>query len=141
MPWQAASTCSATHSGLLPARDPVQAASAPRWMNDRVVVPIDRVTVSITGAIELPGEYELLRGATVADLVNQVGGPTPYANRRRMMVRQPGVNGDYTSMAVTFEEGMLVTLRDNAVVRVLSSYGSGSAIVVEGAVFGKPATS
>ena len=109
--------------------------------NDRVVVPIDRVTVSIAGAIELPGEYELLRGATVADLVNQAGGPTPYANRRRMMVRQPDVNGDYTSMAVTFEEGMLVTLRDNAVVRVLSSYGSGSgsAIVVEGAVFGKPA--
>ena len=29
-------------------------------------------------------------------------------------------------------------LRDNAVVRVLSSYGSGSAIVVEGAVYGKP---
>ena len=58
-----------------------------------------------------------------------------------MMVRQPDVNGDYTSMAVTFEEGMLVTLRDNAVVRVLSSSGSGSAIVVEGAVFGKPATS
>ena len=108
-------------------------------MNDRVVVPVDRVTVSITGAIELPGEYELLRGATVADLVNQAGGPTPYANRRRMMVRQPDMNGEYTSMAVTFEEGMLVTLRDNAVVRVLSSYGSGSAIVVEGAVFGKPA--
>ena len=107
--------------------------------NDRVVVPIDRVTVSIAGAIELPGEYELLRGATVADLVNQAGGPTPYANRRRMMVRQPDMNGEYTSMAVTFEEGMLVTLRDNAVVRVLSSYGSGSAIVVEGAVFGKPA--
>ena len=116
-------------------------------MNDRVVVPIDRVTVSIAGAIELPGEYELLRGTTVGDLVNQAGGPTPYANRRRMMVRQPDVNGDYTSMAVTFEEGMLVTLRDNAVVRVLFSYcsgsgsGSGSAIVVEGAVFGKPATS
>ena len=31
-----------------------------------------------------------------------------------------------------------MTLRDNAVVRVLSSYGSGSAIVVEGAVYGKP---
>lgn len=111
----------------------------PLRANDRIVVPIDRVTVSITGAIELPGEYELLRGATVADLVNQAGGPTPYANRRRMMVRQPDVNGEYTSMAVTFEEGMLVTLRDNAVVRVLSSFGSGSAVVVEGAVFGKPA--
>ena len=98
MPWQAASTCSATHSGLLPARDPVHAASAPRWINDRVVVPIDRVTVSIAGAIELPGEYELLRGATVGDLVNQAGGPTPYANRRRMMVRQPDVNGEYTSI-------------------------------------------
>ena len=56
-----------------------------------------------------------------------------------MMVRQPDVNGEYTSTAVTFEKGMLVTLRDNAVVRVLSSYGSGSAIVVEGAVLGKPA--
>ena len=55
-----------------------------------------------------------------------------------MMVRQPDVNGEYTSTAVTFEKGMLVTLRDNAVVRVLSSYGSGSAIVVEGAVFGEP---
>ena len=138
MPWQAASTCSATHSGLLPARDPVHAASAPRWMNDRVVVPIDRVTVFIAGAIELPGEYELLRGATVADLVNQAGGPTPYANRRRIMVRQPDISGEYVSMPVTFEEGMLVMLRDNAVVRVLSSYGSGSAIVVEGAVYGKP---
>ena len=106
--------------------------------NDRVVVPIDRVTVSISGAIELPGEYELLRGATVADLVNQAGGPTPYANRRRMMVRQPDIDGAYVSTAITFEEGMLVTLRDSAVVRVLSSYGSGSAVVVEGAVFGKP---
>ena len=59
-----------------------------------------------------------------------------------MMVRQPDVNGEYTSTAVTFEKAMLVTLRDNAVVRVLSSYGSGSgsgsAIVVEGAVFGEP---
>ena len=79
----------------------------PLRANDRVVVPIDRVTVSITGAIELPGEYELLRGATVSDLVNQAGGPTPYANRRRMTVRQPDVNGQYTSMPVTFEEGML----------------------------------
>ena len=104
-------------------------------MNDRVVVPIHRVTVSIAGAIELPVEYELLRGATVANLVNQAGGLTPYAKRQRMMVRQPDVNGDYTSMAVTFEEGMLVTLRDNAVLR---SYGCGSAIVVEGAVFGEP---
>ncbi len=111
----------------------------PLRANDRVVVPIDRVTVSITGAVELPGEYELLRGATVADLVNQAGGPTPYANRRRMTVRQPDVNGHYTSLAVTLEEGMLVTLRDNAVVRMLSSFGSGSAVVVEGAVFGKPA--
>ena len=110
----------------------------PLRVNDRVVVPIDRVTVSVTGAVELPGEYELLRGATVADLVNQAGGPTPYANRRRMMVRQPDISGDYVSMPVTFEEGMLVMLRDNAVVRVLSSYGSGSAIVVEGAVYGKP---
>ena len=33
---------------------------------------------------------------------------------------------------------MLVTLRDHAVVRVLSSYGSRSATVVEGAVYGKP---
>ncbi len=110
----------------------------PLRVNDRVVVPIDRVTVSVTGAVELPGEYELLRGATVADLVNQAGGPTPYANRRRIMVRQPDISGDYVSMPVTFEEGMLVMLRDNAVVRVLSSYGSGSAIVVEGAVYGKP---
>ena len=110
----------------------------PLRVNDRVVVPIDRVTVSVTGAVELPGEYELLRGATVADLVNQAGGPTPYANRRRMMVRQPDISGEYVSMPVTFEEGMLVMLRDNAVVRVLSSYGSGSAIVVEGAVYGKP---
>ena len=122
------------------ARSGTEAARTSRCVaNDRVVVPIDRVTVSITGAIELPGEYELLRGATVADLVNQAGGPTPYANRRRMQVRQPDVNGQYTSMAVTFEEGMLVTLRDSAVVRVLSSYGSGSAVVVEGAVFGTPA--
>ena len=49
------------------------------------------------------------------------------------------MNGHYTSLAVTLEEGMLVTLRDNAVVRMLSSFGSGSAVVVEGAVFGKPA--
>lgn len=105
---------------------------------DRVVAPIARVTVSISGAVELPGEYELLRGATVADLMNQAGGPTPYANRRRVMVRQPDPDGRYASMAVTFEEAMLVTLDDTAVVRVLSSYGSGSAIVVEGAVYGKP---
>ena len=110
----------------------------PLRANDSVVVPIDRVTVSITGAVELPGEYELLRGATVADLVNQAGGPTPYANRRRIMVRQPDAGGAYVSMAVTFEEGMRVTLRDDAVVRVLSSYGSGSAVVIEGAVYGKP---
>ena len=110
----------------------------PLRVNDRVVVPIDRVTVSVTGTVELPGEYELLRGATVADLVSQAGGPTPYANRRRVMVRQPDISGDYVSMPVTFEDGMLVTLRDNAVVRVLSSYGSGSAIVIEGAVYGKP---
>ena len=32
-----------------------------------------------------------------------------------------------------------MTLRDSAVVRVLSSFGSGSAVVVEGAVYGKPA--
>lgn len=105
---------------------------------DRVVVPIARVTVSISGAVELPGEYELLRGSTVADLMNQAGGPTPYANRRRVMVRQPDPDGQYASMAVTFEEAMLVTLDDTAVVRVLSSYGSGSAIVVEGAVYGQP---
>ena len=110
----------------------------PLRANDSVVVPIDRVTVSITGAVELPGEYELLRGATVADLVNQAGGPTPHANRRRIMVRQPDAEGAYVSMGVTFEEGMRVTLRDDAVVRVLSSYGSGSAVVIEGAVYGKP---
>ena len=110
----------------------------PLRANDSVVVPIDRVTVSITGAVELPGEYELLRGATVADLVNQAGGPTPHANRRRIMVRQPDAGGEYVSMAVTFEEGVRVTLRDDAVVRVLSSYGSGSAVVIEGAVYGKP---
>ncbi len=110
----------------------------PLRADDRVVVPIARVTVSIAGAVELPGEYELLRGATVADLVNQAGGPTPYANRRRVMVRQPDLNGDYASMAVTLEEAALVTLDDTAAVRVLSSYGSGLAIVVEGAVYGRP---
>lgn len=110
----------------------------PLRADDRVVAPIARVTVSISGAVELPGEYELLRGATVADLMNQAGGPTPYANRRRVMVRQPDENGDYASMAVTFEEAAMVTLDDTAVVRVLSSYGSGSAIVVEGAVYGRP---
>lgn len=110
----------------------------PLRADDRVVAPIARVTVSISGAVELPGEYELLRGATVADLVNQAGGPTPYANRRRVMVRQPDADGAYTSAAVTFEEAAQVKLADAAAVRVLSSFGSGWAIVVEGAVYGRP---
>lgn len=110
----------------------------PLRADDRVVAPIARVTVAISGAVALPGEYELLRGATVADLVNQAGGPTPYANRRRVMVRQPDLNGEYASMAVTLEEAAMVKLADAAVVRVLSSYGSGWAVVVEGAVYGRP---
>ncbi len=110
----------------------------PLRANDSIVVPIDRVTVSITGAVELPGEYELLRGATVADLVNQAGGLSPYANRRRIMFRQPDASGQYVSTPVTLSESERVGLRDNAVVRVLSNYGSGSAIVIEGAVFGTP---
>lgn len=111
----------------------------PLRANDSVVVPIDRVTVSITGAVEIPGEYELLRGATVADLVNQAGGMTPYANRRRITFRQPDASsGQYVSASVTLAESSRVALREDAVVRVLSSYGSGSAIVIEGAVYGAP---
>ena len=73
----------------------------------------------------------LLRGATVADLVNQAGGPTPYTNRRRIMVRQPDVNAPYTSMAATFEEEMMVTLRDNAVVRVLTCAVASDRVTVQ----------
>jgi hypothetical protein len=54
------------------------------------------------------------------------------------MFRHPDASGQYVSTPVTLSESERVGLRDNAVVRVLSNYGSGSAIVIEGAVFGTP---
>lgn len=66
---------------------------------DRVVVPLAGETVAVLGSVGRPGEYEVVPGETIADLVRLAGGTMPQANRARAELRR--FIGDDGSETVT----------------------------------------
>lgn len=55
---------------------------------DRVVVPIAGEKVAVVGAVGRPGDYEVIAGETVADLVRLAGDTTPRAKRQEVELRR-----------------------------------------------------
>lgn len=55
---------------------------------DRVVVPQSGESAAIRGSVSRPGEYEVLEGETVADLISVSGGALASADRSRVELRR-----------------------------------------------------
>ncbi len=71
---------------------------------DRIVVPISGERAAIRGAVGRGGDFEVLDGETVADLVAIAGGTPPWADRSRVELRR------FTSPSGPSTETILVDL-------------------------------
>ncbi len=106
---------------------------------DRVHIPPAGRVVQLTGAVRVPGSYEILPDETLADVIEFAGGLTPTAQMEKLRFER--LNGDnrYATYNVGDTPPDELVLEDGDMIAVPSSTTTSETITVEGAVFTSPA--
>ncbi|MBU1023666.1 polysaccharide biosynthesis/export family protein, partial [bacterium] len=71
---------------------------------DRIEIPQGQKSVSITGNVFRPGNYEVLEGETLIDILNLAGGPDPFADFNDTVIERPKADGSYERVYIDLEK-------------------------------------
>jgi len=70
---------------------------------DRVIVPFAGERAVLHGSVGRPGDYEILEGETIADIIRLAGGTMPGADRSRLQLRRFRGPSDPETEAITVD--------------------------------------
>lgn len=103
---------------------------------DTIFVPDAQIVASISGLVQFPGVYELVRGENLDVLINLAGGTLPGAQPDRLELRRVDPTGSVRRISVSADDSsnLEMVAGDSVVVRSLSE--NVERITIEGAVFG-----
>jgi protein involved in polysaccharide export with SLBB domain len=104
---------------------------------DKVYIPPADIVASISGNINYPGRYELVKGETLGDLINLAGGIKPDAMTSKIEVVRIQPDGVQTIISVALEMAGQFEMKKGDTVTVRSMSEISDMITIEGAIFGR----
>ena len=106
---------------------------------DRIYVPHPDVLTQILGQVKYPDTYELLTGETLAELIAMAGGTLPNAEKARVEISRLDRNGKPQLIVLDLAQSADLALQHGDRVNIRSTVEDLQSILVEGALYGKPA--
>lgn len=106
---------------------------------DKVYVPQRQTFVTLSGAVALPGQYEILPGETLETVINHAGGLTVTASIDGIGVLRLNDRNEYEVLTEKITPASF-TLKNGDRITVRSTLENIELITIEGAVFGAPVT-
>jgi polysaccharide biosynthesis/export protein len=107
---------------------------------DEVYVPRIEQAVEISGAVTKPGNYEILPGDTLGDVIKMAGGLLPMAIQDQATVERLNAENHYVQTAIGSQKLEQYPLKNGDRVTIPSSVPTADRVTLEGAVYGKPLT-
>ncbi len=104
---------------------------------DKVYVPSADIVANISGNINFPGSYELLKGETLGYLINLAGGIKPDTMTSKIEIVRIQPNGVQTIISVALEMADQFEMEKGDTVTVRSMSEISDMITIEGAIFGR----
>ena len=104
---------------------------------DKVYIPPADIVASISGNINYPGRYELIKGETLGELINLAGGIKPDAMTSKIEVVRIQPDGVQTIISVALEMAGQFEMKKGDTVTVRSMSEISDMITIEGAIFGR----
>ncbi len=103
---------------------------------DKIFVPDAEIVASISGLVQFPGVYELVKGEPLSTLLKLAGRTLPGAQTNRLELRRVDPSGAVKRISVSVDESIDVDIADGDAVLVRSLSENVERVTIEGAVFG-----
>lgn len=103
---------------------------------DRIFVPPADLIITLSGAVEYPGVYELVEGETLSDLLNLAGLFKPGANLHALEIVRLDETGKSFILQTPYSPGNPFRLKNGDTVNVRYASENREMVTIEGAVFG-----
>jgi len=105
---------------------------------DTIFVPHQEIVVQVDGSVLYPDPYEMIHGETLADLLATAGGLRPGALSDKIEITRIG-EGGLSFFSVPVEDAAEVPVQNGDRVHVPSVVETQATVLVEAALYGKPA--